>query len=330
MTFYPLFDILGVFSDSSYHGVVRLESGAGRVIYLVFTNNRQVGFICQYTPQNEQVVRELVAITGQSNFQALSPRQFLAKGLESKAFTREEFDAHLTRYLLTQLSEFLSQQFRVDLCHDVFIDMDWGIPIRHLLDRLVSTEQLPGMSSPLAAKTDKELTLADLVCFPVIQGKVNDRVYLYRLQTSDQNAKLLGMGFTPGVEMLVINTLPDGGVIVGLREERVGIGAEVAGQVLVIKAEDWQKIRSMMNPQEVKLGQAPIGSRLRVVGYAATGREYKQKLLAMGLTPGVEIVVKRHAPLGDPTEIEVRGFALSLRKDEAAALRVVLIQGGEP
>jgi ferrous iron transport protein A len=42
----------------------------------------------------------------------------------------------------------------------------------------------------------------------------------------------------------------------------------------------------------------------------------------MGLTPGIEFVVTRHAPLGDPTEIEVRGFHLSLRKDEADALLV--------
>ena len=42
----------------------------------------------------------------------------------------------------------------------------------------------------------------------------------------------------------------------------------------------------------------------------------------MGLTPGTEFTVTRVAPLGDPVEILVRGFKLSLRKDEAAALVV--------
>jgi ferrous iron transport protein A len=42
----------------------------------------------------------------------------------------------------------------------------------------------------------------------------------------------------------------------------------------------------------------------------------------MGLTPGVEITVTRYAPLGDPVEIQVRGFALSVRRDEAATLLV--------
>jgi len=43
----------------------------------------------------------------------------------------------------------------------------------------------------------------------------------------------------------------------------------------------------------------------------------KQKLLGMGLTKGVEVRVVRNAPLKDPMEIEVRGYNLSIRKDEA-------------
>ena len=42
----------------------------------------------------------------------------------------------------------------------------------------------------------------------------------------------------------------------------------------------------------------------------------------MGLTPGTEILVTRLAPLGDPVEVEVRGYSLSLRKNEAEVLRV--------
>ena len=72
----------------------------------------------------------------------------------------------------------------------------------------------------------------------------------------------------------------------------------------------------------LKLRNVPIGSTWTVVGYEPTARDYKRKLLAMGLTPGTALTVKRHAPLGDPTEIEVRGFRLSLRKHEADALIV--------
>jgi ferrous iron transport protein A len=65
-----------------------------------------------------------------------------------------------------------------------------------------------------------------------------------------------------------------------------------------------------------------VGDRGKVIGYAEGDRNYRRKLLAMGLTPGTEFHITRYAPLGDPIAIQVRGFALSLRKDEAAALRV--------
>ena len=62
--------------------------------------------------------------------------------------------------------------------------------------------------------------------------------------------------------------------------------------------------------------------RARISGFAETGRAYRKKLLSMGLTPGAELTVKRIAPMGDPVEISVRGFSLSLRKAEANALLV--------
>jgi ferrous iron transport protein A len=93
------------------------------------------------------------------------------------------------------------------------------------------------------------------------------------------------------------------------------------------RMEKTEKMEPMETPPKsaLKLRDMRIGSRLKVVGYEPTAREYKRKLLAMGLTPGTELLVKRHAPLGDPTEVEVRGFHLSLRKGEANALMVEAI-----
>jgi ferrous iron transport protein A len=65
-----------------------------------------------------------------------------------------------------------------------------------------------------------------------------------------------------------------------------------------------------------------VGETGTVSGYAKGISVYREKLLAMGLTRGTEITVQRIAPMGDPVEIQVRGFALSLRKDEACALIV--------
>jgi ferrous iron transport protein A len=65
-----------------------------------------------------------------------------------------------------------------------------------------------------------------------------------------------------------------------------------------------------------------VGETGRVIGFGEGSRAYRRKLLSMGLTPGVEFRVTRYAPMGDPVEIRVRGFSLTLRKGEAAALRV--------
>ena len=63
-----------------------------------------------------------------------------------------------------------------------------------------------------------------------------------------------------------------------------------------------------------------INSKVKVVGYAQGAKTYMEKLLAMGLTKGVEFTVTRVAPLGDPVEINLRGFNLTLRKAEADIL----------
>ncbi|MCL2076278.1 MAG: ferrous iron transport protein A [Betaproteobacteria bacterium] len=69
-----------------------------------------------------------------------------------------------------------------------------------------------------------------------------------------------------------------------------------------------------------------VGQTAYVTGFAKdlADRSYLRKLLVMGFTRGTKFKVVRVAPLGDPVEIRLRGFSLSLRKDEAAALEVAL------
>ena len=73
---------------------------------------------------------------------------------------------------------------------------------------------------------------------------------------------------------------------------------------------------------KVTLQEMAVGDTGVVAGYAKGSTAYREKLLAMGLTRGTEFVVERIAPMGDPVEIQVRGFSLSLRKVEASALMV--------
>lgn len=48
----------------------------------------------------------------------------------------------------------------------------------------------------------------------------------------------------------------------------------------------------------------------------------RRRLMDMGITPGVEIQIVKVAPLGDPIEVNLRGYELSLRKDEAKQIKV--------
>lgn len=72
----------------------------------------------------------------------------------------------------------------------------------------------------------------------------------------------------------------------------------------------------------MSLKDLSIGDRAKVLGFNETGKVYRRKLLSMGLTPGTEISLVRVAPMGDPVEILIRGYMLSLRKGEADALTI--------
>ena len=69
------------------------------------------------------------------------------------------------------------------------------------------------------------------------------------------------------------------------------------------------------------LRQAKIGETVKVVKLHGEGA-VKRRIMDMGITKGVEIYVRKVAPLGDPVELTVRGYELSIRRDEAAAIEV--------
>lgn len=72
----------------------------------------------------------------------------------------------------------------------------------------------------------------------------------------------------------------------------------------------------------MKFSELKSGQHAKIEQLAAGHPVYRHKLIAMGLLPGTEFTVSRIAPLGDPVEISVRGFSLSLRKQEADLLEL--------
>ncbi len=66
----------------------------------------------------------------------------------------------------------------------------------------------------------------------------------------------------------------------------------------------------------VKLSQLPVGSRATVRAFPPQGAAFL-RLREMGVLPGTPVTLVRTAPLGDPLEIQVRGYSLTLRKTDA-------------
>lgn len=75
----------------------------------------------------------------------------------------------------------------------------------------------------------------------------------------------------------------------------------------------------------MQINELKVGHKARIVSITDGDPVYRHRLLSMGLLPGTEFTLSRMAPLGDPVEIQVRGFALSLRKAEASILQIEMI-----
>ncbi|HIW47840.1 MAG TPA: ferrous iron transport protein A [Firmicutes bacterium] len=75
----------------------------------------------------------------------------------------------------------------------------------------------------------------------------------------------------------------------------------------------------MKTLKEVKIGQTAQVVKLHGEGAV------KRRIMDMGITKGVQIFVRKVAPLGDPMEVRVRGYELSLRKEDANMIEVTVL-----
>ena len=69
------------------------------------------------------------------------------------------------------------------------------------------------------------------------------------------------------------------------------------------------------------LGDAKVGSTVLVTKIEGDSA-YKRRIMDMGITKGSELYIRKVAPLGDPVEITVRGYELSVRKNDAQCVQV--------
>lgn len=71
----------------------------------------------------------------------------------------------------------------------------------------------------------------------------------------------------------------------------------------------------------MKLDKLPIGKKAVIINVGGEG-ELRCRLLDMGLIPKTKVEIKKTAPMGDPIELEIRGYSLTIRKEDAAKIEV--------
>lgn len=70
------------------------------------------------------------------------------------------------------------------------------------------------------------------------------------------------------------------------------------------------------------INEMKIGERAIVIGLGCSGA-LRRRIIDMGITPGALVIMRKAAPMGDPLEINVRGYELSIRRSEAKEIKVI-------
>lgn len=131
----------------------------------------------------------------------------------------------------------------------------------------------------------------------------------------DFQQRIAAQGLHVGSRITVVQNGGAGGahgpVVVRSGGAELTIGQGMAEKILV--------------SDRVKIKDLQIGQCARVTGYATHDRDYRHKLLRMGMVKQADFKLVRVAPLGDPVVIELRGSNLTLRKAEADAVEIEVI-----
>jgi len=123
----------------------------------------------------------------------------------------------------------------------------------------------------------------------------------------------LGLNVGSRIEVAEANHTGTGGgpVVLLSGDARLTIGNGMAEKILV--------------GDRVKIRDLQIDQHARITGYVTRDRDYRHKLLRMGMVKQAEFKLVRVAPLGDPVVIELQGSHLTLRKAEADAVEIEVI-----
>lgn len=146
--------------------------------------------------------------------------------------------------------------------------------------------------------------------FNLTEGQI-DNVYYFKeiCNATSSDRHLANLGFVKEAPIRILSFNKKGDFIILVKDARIALSAEIARQIIVSS-----EPASQIDYQT--LSQLAVGTKSQVEKVIGQG-VIRRRLMDMGLTRGVMITIRKMAPLGDPIEISVRGYELTLRKAEA-------------
>ncbi|MCT2902570.1 ferrous iron transport protein A [Streptococcus thermophilus] len=135
----------------------------------------------------------------------------------------------------------------------------------------------------------------------------------------DSLLHLSNLGLAAGETIEVVTKTKNSAIII-VKGSRLAFDASILDKIDLAPAEEDQK--------KIPLSELPVGHSA-IVTDIFSANETKRRLMDMGITKRTRILLRKVAPLGDPLEISLRGYELTLRKSEAQMISVVMLDEGE-
>ncbi|MFR4845252.1 MAG: ferrous iron transport protein A [Streptococcus sp.] len=135
----------------------------------------------------------------------------------------------------------------------------------------------------------------------------------------DSLLHLSNLGLAAGETIEVVTKTKNSAIII-VKGSRLAFDASILDKIDLAPAEEDQK--------KIPLYELPVGHSA-IVTDIFSANETKRRLMDMGITKRTRVLLRKVAPLGDPLEISLRGYELTLRKSEAQMISVVMLDEGE-
>lgn len=135
----------------------------------------------------------------------------------------------------------------------------------------------------------------------------------------DSLLHLSNLGLAAGETIEVVTKTKNSAIII-VKGSRLAFDASILDKIDLAPAEEDQK--------KIPLSELPVGHSAMVTDIFSAN-ETKRRLMDMGITKRTRVLLRKVAPLGDPLEISLRGYELTLRKSEAQMISVVMLDEGE-